>query len=105
YSATERECLAVVEAVKMFRPYLYSNEFTIITDHKALVWLDQHKDDKLKLMKWALELMEYNYTIKYRPGNKSGNVDALSRLPLEKKMPDHEEQTPEATPDVQTLQA
>lgn len=83
YSATERECLAVREAVKIFRPYLYGSKFNIITDHKALIWLDKHKDERNKLMKWSLELQEYDYDIKYRPGDKAPHVDALSRLPIQ----------------------
>jgi hypothetical protein len=81
YSATERECLAVREAVKMFRPYLYGNKFTISTDHKTLIWLDKHKDERSKLMKWSIELQEYDYEIIYKPGRENTNVDALSRLP------------------------
>lgn len=96
YSATERECLAVITAVNIFRPYLYGRPFTIITDHKALVWLDKHKNDKSKLMKWSLELQEYDYQIIYRLGTDGYNVDALSRLsiaPEETKMNEMEVNT------------
>ena len=36
YAPVEREALAIVYAVKEFRPYLYGNEFTVITDHNPL---------------------------------------------------------------------
>ena len=39
YSATEREGLAVVVAVKKFAGFLTGAEFTIYTDHRALQYL------------------------------------------------------------------
>jgi len=36
---TRRELLAVVKAVKHFRPYLYGRTFRLRTDHASLIWL------------------------------------------------------------------
>ena len=80
YSATERECLAIVEGVKKFRHYLIGREFEIITDAHSLQWLFSIKDPNSRLARWGLRLQEYDFQIKHRPGRIHGNVDALSRL-------------------------
>ncbi|CAK1587698.1 unnamed protein product [Parnassius mnemosyne] len=36
YSTTEKELLAILFAVKTFRPYIYGNKFKIVTDHRPL---------------------------------------------------------------------
>lgn len=91
YSATERECLAVVEGVRKYHVYLYGTKFKVITDHKALQWLFKHKDPSSKLMRWAIRLQGYQFEIEHRPGVKHANADALSRLvestPRDRAMP------------------
>lgn len=39
YGTTHRECLAVIWAVLILRPYLEGTRFTIRTDHDALRWI------------------------------------------------------------------
>lgn len=80
YSTIERELLAVIWAIKHFRPYLYGNKFTIYTDHRPLAWLDSIKEPNSKLTRWRLRLMEYDYTTKYKDGKQNTNADALSRI-------------------------
>ena len=80
YSATEKECLAVVWAVKHFRPYLHGQKFELQTDHRALQWLMTLKEPNERLMRWALRLQEFEMKITYRPGVQNQNADALSRL-------------------------
>ena len=60
YSTTERECLAVVWAVKHFRCYLYGWKITIITDHWPLKWLMNVKDPTSRLACWNLRFQYYD---------------------------------------------
>ena len=80
WDTTQKECLAVVWAVKKLRPYLYGRQFVIKTDHAALKWLLNLKDHTGRLMRWSLLLQDYNHIIVHRAGKKHGNADALSRL-------------------------
>ena len=80
YSATERECYAVVWGVLQLRAYLESTHFMVRTDHNALKWMLTQNDPTGRLIRWRLRLMEFEYDIIYRPGRVHQVPDALSRL-------------------------
>jgi hypothetical protein len=82
YSITDLECAAVVCAVKLFRPYLYGQDFELVTDHAALKWLMTSKDLTGRLHRWSLQLQEYDFAVVYRPGSSNVVADALSRAPV-----------------------
>lgn len=85
WTAMERECLALVTAVKEFAPYLQGREFTLITDNLALVYINKHNDAYSKLFRMRMDLMGYKYTIVYRPEVQNRVADALTRLEYEKE--------------------
>ena len=80
YAPTKLECLAVIWAVKMFRPYLLGKRFTIITDHSALKGLINTTNPTGIIARWITILAEYEYEIKYRQGRDNESADFLSRL-------------------------
>lgn len=82
YSITELECLGVVWATKEFRPYLHGRPFTIVTDHQALTWMHSQKEPQGRVGRWVIKMMEFDYTVKYKPGKEHSNVDTLSRAPI-----------------------
>ena len=79
YGITKKECLAVVWAIRTFRPYLHNVEFDCITDHSALQWLLKAKDLINTCARWALYLGLFRFNIIHRKGSKHCNADALSR--------------------------
>lgn len=84
YTTSEKELLAIVFAVQHFRPYVYGRKFTLVTDHRPLVWLHGLKDPVSRLARWKIKLSEYDYDIVYKPGKLNANADALSRNPCDK---------------------
>lgn len=80
YPVIEKELLAIVWAVKYFRPYMYGRPFKILTDHKPLVYLFSMKDPSSRLMKFRMTLEEYNFEVQYVKGSDNAAADALSRI-------------------------
>ncbi|KAK2919988.1 hypothetical protein Q8A73_002192 [Channa argus] len=81
YCVTRRELLAVVLAVRHFRPYLLGTRFTLRTDHASLTWLLNFKQPEGQVARWLEILQEYDFDIQHRPGRQHCNADALSRHP------------------------
>eukprot|EP01127_Copromyxa_protea_P013624 TRINITY_DN368_c0_g1_i14.p2 TRINITY_DN368_c0_g1~~TRINITY_DN368_c0_g1_i14.p2 ORF type:complete len:594 (+),score=103.02 TRINITY_DN368_c0_g1_i14:3196-4977(+) len=71
YAITQLEALAVVWAVKQFRdPYLMSHKFKLVTDHRALLQLqNMNPSSNRTLQRWSMELAEFDMEIVYRPGS------------------------------------
>ena len=79
YSATELEGLAVFKAIHYFAHYLYGARFKVVTDHKALVSFLHSRVLNRRLYGWMLQLLQFDFSIEYRPGIENGDADALSR--------------------------
>ena len=83
YPTFKRELLAIKWAVvNRFRTYLYGRKFFILTDHKPLTYLFSTPNPNSILVRWRIELEEFDYTIIYKPGKKIPHADALSRVEI-----------------------
>lgn len=81
YTTTEKELLAIVYAVMKFRFYLIGQKFTIITDHKALVFLHTTPYQTARLARWSIFLQEYEFDIMHCKGSENIVADFFSRNP------------------------
>ena len=85
YSIVEKELLAILFGLMKCRPYLYGIKFKCVTDAKSLKWLNSFKDKIGRLCRWSYYLSMFDAEYIHRPGIQHGNVDFLSRPPIEKE--------------------
>ena len=89
YGAPQRELLAVVQATKQFRRYLYGSNFVVWTDQKSLVDMlgtelrrkELEPGTTGRLLLKLTPFMPY-MTIKWIEGKKNVVADALTRAPF-----------------------
>ena len=88
WNVQEREAYAVLKSVHRFRQLLcYGPRFAIVvrSDHAGLTSLYKNANESSKLYQWAMELSEYDYTIKWHAGKcKEAQLpDHLSRARMQ----------------------
>ena len=79
YTTTERELLTVVWSIGRLRKYLLHMPFEVVVDHANLQWLVS-RPRAGRVGRWVMALAEYDFSIKFKPGNKHVVPDALSRV-------------------------
>jgi hypothetical protein len=58
-----------VEHAVFYTVYIYGRTFTVVTDHKPLTWIINVKDPGSRLLRWWIQLEEYDYEIVYERGH------------------------------------
>lgn len=72
YVVIEREALVIRGAGEYFKYYVWGCQFTVITDHPPLQWLNHINR---WLMTWCLALQPYGFTIQYHKGQQHASAD------------------------------
>ena len=65
YRATELECLGLWWAITQWHHYLYGNEFTVYTDHHALIYAQKKGFNSRKFNNWITDLQQYTFKTYY----------------------------------------
>jgi len=77
---TEREMVAVIHALTVWRCYLDGMQFTIYSDHEPLKYLRTKPSLTPRQVRWSQFMERFNYTWEFRAG-KLNAADPLSRAP------------------------
>ena len=75
---TDGKLLALIYSLEKFHPYIAGSKVVVITDHNALLHLQEARNKNPKLARWAMHLAAYDFTVKHRPGRLHSNADGLS---------------------------
>ena len=73
------ELAAVVFSLKIWRHYLYGEQFEVFSDHKSLKYIFMQRDLNMRQRRWMEFLEDYDFTLHYHPGKANVVADALSR--------------------------
>ena len=73
-----QEAYAIWYAVRQLHVRLQGKPFTLQTDHRNLLWMEQSKDPKI--MRYMQSLANYQFMVEHIPGRLNIVADVLSRL-------------------------
>ena len=86
YSVNELEIIGVVWAIEHFKYYLNGKNFTVITDHQALISAlnasNRSKTSQSRLTRWIDRLIPFHFDIKHLAGSNMGLIDCISQNPV-----------------------
>ena len=79
YPTHDMELTALVFALKIWRHYLYGEQFEVFSDKKSLKYIFTQRDLNLRQRRWMKYLEDYDSTLHYHPGKANVVVDALNQ--------------------------
>ncbi|XP_058106404.1 uncharacterized protein LOC131249632 [Magnolia sinica] len=79
YPTHDLELTVVVFALKIWRHYLYGEEFELFSNHKSLKYIFTQKDLKMRQCRWMETLKDIKFDVSYHPDKANLVADALSR--------------------------
>ena len=82
WSTTDLEAGAIVNGIKKFRHMLWGTRFTLLTDHRALQYMESIRERTARGGRWAEFLSAFDIDVVYKKGADHGNADGPSRNPL-----------------------
>ena len=78
YPTHDMEFAAIVFALKIWRHYMYGEQFEVFLDHKSLKYIFTQWDLNMRQRRWIEYLEDYDFTLHYHPSKANVVVDAFS---------------------------
>lgn len=80
YDIVEKEALAIFFSVIKCRDFLLGRKFVIYSDHKPLQFLFNGDKSSPKVIRWRLQLLEFDFEVQHISGKENAAADCLSRV-------------------------
>jgi hypothetical protein len=81
YSTYKKELYSIVYCLRQFHAYIWGHhKVVIITDHMPLTYIQHSASLAHSLQQWLDVILDYDFSIKHRPGVLHVLPDALSRM-------------------------
>ena len=71
--------LAMLHALKQWRPYLIGRHYKVKIDHDSLKYFLEQRLSSKQQHKWVKKMLGYDFEIICKKGKKNVFIDALSR--------------------------
>ena len=79
YPTHDMELAAIVFALKIWRHYLYGEQFEVYSYHKSMKYIFTQRDLNMRKRKWMKFLEDYDFTLHYHLGKADVVANALNR--------------------------
>lgn len=66
--------------MQKLRSFLLGKHFVVLSDHQPLKYLMHAKNVNAKVHRWRILVAEFDFELKYIPGNQNVVADSLSRI-------------------------
>ena len=83
YPTHDLELASIVFALKIWRHYLYGEQYFIYSYHKSLKYFPSQRELNLRQRRWMELIKDYDCVIDYHPGKINVVADDLSRKSIQ----------------------
>jgi len=80
WDIVEKEAYAIFYSIIRLKHFLLGRKFIVFSDHKPLEYIFNNEKSSPKVLRWKLQLQEFDFTVKHCQGKFNTVADCLSRI-------------------------